>query len=112
MKKLGVPMTEALESTLKNMQFLEHVPRPQPLEGQIADLREELAQLLFEQEPDAIYRRWLTARVKHVGYNVQTPEERDFVAVQEFDHQFVYWGPEIFQRAYADKFPAVLELLE
>ena len=112
MEKLEVPMTEHLDSILRHMQFLEHVPRPQPLEGEIEDLREELAQLLFEQEPDSIYRRWLTARVKNVGHNVQTPEERDFVGVQEFDHNFVYYGAEIFERAYADKLPSVLKLLE
>ena len=113
LRKLGIPITERLESSLGILRFLEHAPRPGPLDDTIQDIREELEQLFFEQNPDAIYRRWLIARVKNVGHNAQTPEERDFAIVQEFDTKFADGGfEELFYKPYGEKLPGVLEALE
>lgn len=105
-------MTDEVRQQLDVMQFLEHAPRPHPVDDQVADLRELIQQALFEQEPDAIYRRWLAARVKFVGHNAQTPEERDFAVVQEFDTNFVHGGFEkLFYGAYGNKLSEVVEVL-
>lgn len=112
-EKLEVPVTERLNTLLDHMQFLEHVPRPQPLDTTISDFREELSQILFELQPDAIYRRWLRARVANIGHNVQTPEERDYATIQEFNSKMIWEGFEpIFLGEYGAKLPEVLNALE
>lgn len=113
LENLNLPPNPEFERILRHMQFLEHVPRPQPLDNEFDDLREELRYSLFEEEPEAIYRIWLRMRVKNIGHNAQTPEERDFATIQEFDSLLVYGAfEELFCKDYGSKLPGILELLE
>ena len=77
------------------------------------EMEELLRQALFEMDPDSIFRMWISARVKAVGHNAQTPEEHDFVVVQELDWKMRHQGFEpMFIGDYGSKLPGVLEVLE
>lgn len=111
--RLGLSDNPKLVEILKLMQFLEHVPKPQPVDYLVEDFADELRHALFEMEPEAIHRVWARLRVKNTGYNVQTPEERDFATVEEFDTELSDNGfEEIYWRSYGNKLPEVLEVLE